>query len=257
MKSKNLILGLIIITIVGIVLWGIMLFLTWNKTSPNELLIDLGKTGASLSLISVVGGLVQWILKNRELEKQKEEEQLNFYKNVLSDFKSVYDKVERARLLIEAHRTAKTYGEQMRELIGGIVTLHNIKRALNPEFPTLAIELKPCINEMNTFIKTLLDEYRDNYKRISVLQSIDEAKKEILKKQKESASRPKISSDEIPSSAWKEIQKLKKLEVLRDDNHFKIYESEFLTYLDQASEILRKRIPVKEENKKNSAGNKA
>ena len=68
--------------------------------------------------------------------KAKESEKLNFYRNILSDFKSVYDRVEKARLLIEAHRTAITYGEQMRELIGGVVTLHNIKRALILNFPS-------------------------------------------------------------------------------------------------------------------------
>src|SRR4051794_26843932 len=123
-----------------------MLILTWKDVHPNVLLIELGKTGASLSLITAIGGLVQWILKDRDSAKEKEKETLNFYRNVLSDFKSVYDKVEKARLLIQAHRTAKTYGEEMRELITGVVILHNIKRALNPEFPQLKNELDPCID---------------------------------------------------------------------------------------------------------------
>lgn len=247
MKSKTLIIGLIVIIVIGLILWGLMLALTWGQSTPNELLVDLGKTGASLSLISVVGGVVQWILKNRESEKQKEEEKLNFYRNMLSDLKSVYDRVERARLLIEAHRTAKTYGEQMRELIGGVVTLHNIKRALNPGFPELAEELKPCIDKMNGFIKGLLNEYRDNYKRISVLQEIDEAKKGIIKKKKEQEESPEIHTDEIPSSAWSQIKKLEKLWILRDDDKFDLYEAHFLDHLDEASEILRKRIPVEAE----------
>lgn len=246
MKSKNLIFGLSLIIITGIALWAFMLMLTWNEPNPNELLVDLGKTGASLSLISVIGGLVQWILKNREFENQKEKERLNFYRNILSDLKSVYDNVEKARLLIEAHRTAKTYGEQMRELIGGVVTLHNIKRALDPAFPDLKNKLEPCINKMNKFIKELLQEYRDNYKRISILQEIDEAKKEVLKKQQEKEEQPEIKNVDIPSSAWSQIEKLEKLKTLRDDNEYESYKASFLKHLDKASEILREKIPVEE-----------
>jgi len=235
------------VVIIGLSIWGAMLVLTWGDNSPNELLLDLGKTGASLSLISVIGGMVQWILKVRESEKQKENEKLIFYKNILADLKSVYDNVEKARLLIEAHRTAKTYGEQMRELIRGVVTLHNIKRALNPEFPKLQEELKPNIDSMNQFIKGLLNEYRDNYKRISILQELDEVKKDILKKSKEADLNPGIEDNEIPANAWEQIKGLKKLAVLRDDDKFNEYKGGFLSHLDKASMILRARIPVEEE----------
>lgn len=246
MKSKNLFAIIIIIVLAGLIIWAWMLKLTWGNDEPNELLIGLGKTGASLSLISVVGGIVQWFLKGRESEKQYEREKLNFYQNILSDLKSVYDRVEKARLLIEAHRTAKTYGEQMRELIGGVVTLHNIKRALNPGFPELKEELKPKIDKMNQFLKDLLIEYRDNYKHISILQEIDEVQKQNLKKQKESSTIPTILDTEIPSSAWNRIKELNKLHVLRDDKCYEEYKSNFLKYLDEASEILRSRIPVEE-----------
>ena len=254
MNSKKYTGGLILIAILGLSLWGGMLLLTSEEKYANELLIHLGKTGVTLSLISVVGGLVQWILKNRELEKQKEEELLQFYKNLLSDFKAVYDKVERARLLIQANQTAKTYGEQMKELISCVVILHNIKRALNPEFPILQVELKESINKMNHFFKELLKEYRENYKRIAVFQLKDETqkneiiKKEIQKNQREDTDYSKGLLNEIPKSAWEEIEKLEKLKPMTDDSEdiFKIYEEKFLTHYDNVSEILRQRIPVKE-----------
>jgi hypothetical protein len=221
-----------------------MLALTWNVDKPNALLVELGKTGASLSLITAIGGLVQWILKNRDAAREKEKETLNFYRNILADFKSVYDKVEKARLLIQAHRTAKTYGEQMRELIQGVVILHNIKRALNPEFPELTKELTPCINAMNLFIKDLLLEYRDNYKKISILQEIDEVKKENLIKERIKDANAEIKDDDIPSSAWEQIESLNRLSAIKDEK-FSEYESNFLVHLDQASAILRMKIPIK------------
>lgn len=247
MESKKIINAFIGVMAIGLCIWGLMLILTLKIDKPNPLLIELGKVGASLSLITAIGGLVQWILKDRDAAKEKEKETLNFYRHVLSDFKSVYDKVEKARLLIQAHRTAKTYGEQMRELIECIVTLHNIKRALNPEFPKLQEKLNPCIKAMNIFIKDLLNEYRDNYKRISVLQEIDQKKKEELIDKKIKDSNSEIKDIDIPSSAWIQIENLPKLNAIKEEK-FSEYKSNFLVHLDKASEILRKKIPVEKEN---------
>src|SRR4051812_25241735 len=103
MKSRrNTIIALSVTTVIGLVIWVSMLILTWGIDKPNALLVEMGKTGASLSLITAIGSIIQWILKDRDLvmqrilkdrdaEKQKEKETLDFYRNVLSDFKSVYD----------------------------------------------------------------------------------------------------------------------------------------------------------------------
>ena len=271
---------LLLVFAAGFIIWLGVYLNTKDIQDPNELLMKLGEAGGTIALITTVGALVQIILKNRdekrqekiqaqelarqdaqrdlevarqdaqrelEITRERKNEKITFYKNVLDDLKTVYDKVERARLLIEAHRTAKTYGEQMRELIGGVVTLHNIKRALNPGFPKLEKKIRPCIDAMNLFIKKLLNEYRDNYKRISVLQGIDEAKKSSLKAKKAASDNSEVLPQEIPSQAWKEIKKLEKLSILRDDNRFEEYESHFLNYLDEASEILRRRIPIEDE----------
>lgn len=244
MKDKSLF-AILIIIIIGLALWGLMLVLTWGDCDPNELLVDLGKNGASLSLISAIGGLIQLVLKNRETKKQEERERLDFYRNILSDLKSVYDKVEKARFLIEAHRTAQIYGEHMRELIDGVVILKNIKRALNPRFKKIGKDLNDSIDEMINFIESLLFEYRDNYKRISDLQDIDDAKVEMVKSEN-----TETESKEIPSSAWIQIKALKNLKVLRDENELENYESVFKKHLDDASEVLRNEIPVEEEQPK-------
>ncbi len=270
--SRSILVILLISFLFGFLLWGGMLWLTFGDTLPNELLIEMGKIGASLSLLTVIGGGLQWILKERDIarqqvekeldderraldkqrdiDRQKENEKLAFYRNILADLKSVYDRVEKARLLIEAHRTAKTYGEQMRELIGGVVTLHNIKRALDPEFQDLKKELKPHIDKMSRFIKDLLLEYRDNYKLISVLQGADEEEKKRI--QAEALKGEEILEKDIPARAWRKIKALEILEILRDDSKYKEYEARFLVHLDKASVLLRKRIPVAKERLKPS-----
>jgi hypothetical protein len=44
--------------------------------------------------------------------KRQREDAAAFVMNVLSDLKSVYDRVARARILIPAHKSVKTYGEE-------------------------------------------------------------------------------------------------------------------------------------------------
>jgi hypothetical protein len=242
------------VALLGLGLWGAMLKLTYDETPPNDLLVHLGETGATLAILTVLGAVVRQVFLERDRDedrreqerhekRQKDDARLDFIRNLLADFKSVYDRVESCRLLVEAHRSAKTYGEQMRHLVGGVVTLHNIKRALDPEFPKLKEELTEPIREMTRFLKYLLEEFRNNYREISKLQEADEAwnkyQRETLPKQDEPPS--KYSP---VSRAWEAIEKLPRLSALRDDNRFKEYESGFLVYLDAASATLRSLLPV-------------
>ncbi len=249
---------LTLVALLGLALWGIMLAVTWGESTPNALLVHLGETGATLAILTVLGALVRQVFLEREADRQREEDRrekerderrrqdearLQFIRNLLADFKSVYDRVESCRLLVEAHRSAKTYGEQMRYLVGGVVTLHNIKRALDPEFPELREELREPINKMTKFLKKLLAEYRDNYRRISSLQEADEAWNKHLR-----ATLPaqgKQPTDYVPvSGAWAEIEKLPELSALRSDERFEEYKADFLKYLDAASSTLRRLLPV-------------
>lgn len=242
MKRSTLTAILIFIALFGIGLWGGMLWLTNGDSDPNELLIHLGNTGATLSVLIVLGALVRAAFNERDNTRREEEARLAFVRAVLADFKSVYDRVESCRLLVEAHRSAKTYGEQSRELVGGVVTLHNIKRALNPEYPELSKELAEPIKHMTKFIKGLLIEFRDHYKEISHLQAADEAWNKHARENLPKANKGPESYQPV-SRAWSQIDKLPQLSILRDDRRFDDYEAAFLVYLDQASRTLRKRLP--------------
>ena len=67
---KNLKVTLTIIALLGLGLWGAMLKLIYNHTSPSALLVHLGKTGATLTILTVLGTLVRQVF----LERDKEEE---------------------------------------------------------------------------------------------------------------------------------------------------------------------------------------
>ena len=65
-------------------------------------------------------------LVKEEAEKTKQKE---FRQETLNHLRKIFDLVDTARLLIEAHKSEKTYCEQMRlALIPSIVSLYDIKR---------------------------------------------------------------------------------------------------------------------------------
>ena len=243
MNSTRLTLVLIVIVIVGLSLWGAMFCLTRGEGNPNGLLIHLGETGATLAVLTVLGGLVRAAFMERERTRRKNEEKAGFYRNLLADLKSVYDRVESCRLLVEAHHSAKTYGEQLRALVSGVVTLHNIKRALDPEFPCLLEKLSEPINKMTKFLKGLLGEFREKYREISSLQEADEAWNKHSRASLPRAGRRPNEYKPL-HRAWSEIADLPKLSVLRDDNKYEEYREQFLQHLDAASCKVRERLPI-------------
>ena len=97
---------------------------------PDELRKALYAGAVTLFFAGLLGGMLKVLLDDVAAAKRKREDAATFVINVLADLKSVYDRVARARVLIPAHKSVKTYGEEMRGLIEARVQLRNVTRAL-------------------------------------------------------------------------------------------------------------------------------
>ncbi|HWM92386.1 MAG TPA: hypothetical protein VN493_16595 [Thermoanaerobaculia bacterium] len=162
-----------------------------------------------------------------------------FVTNVLADLKSVYDRVARARLLIPAHKSVKTYGEQMRDLIEARVQLRNVTRALKLRPEGLDEEIERCVRQMEEYLATLTTEFRDNYKALSDKQrGYEERAKEMVKRFAESDT--DAEPPELPGFVWESISRLKTLSDFIGEGHS--YKEKFDGPLDKASELLRKEL---------------
>ena len=227
----------------GLAVWyGAIRYIENTPVQEHDLVEKLGVAGLSLAFGGVLGGvlagLVKLLFEMWEEQKNQKEANQAFYRNILDDLKSVYDATERARLLVAAHRSAKTYGEQMRALPDAVVTLHNIKRAFKPGFSALEQELAVPLNCCSGFLKALIFEFRDNYVEASFEQAKYEAQKkaQLEKQAKDPAERLEITSE---SPAWAAISELPELRVLCSDDRYEEYDVRFVCHIDAASHTLR------------------
>lgn len=163
-----------------------------------------------------LGGMLKVLLDEVVAYKRQREDAAQFVTNVLADLKSVYDRVGRAQLLIPAHKSVKTYGAEMRDLIEAQVQLRNVVRALNRRPDGLdqdaRAEIVTQVRRMESYLKQLSLEFRDNYRRLA---------------------------DETPHAA----EGLSQLAVLSDlVSEGQEFRESFEVPLDSASELLRRQL---------------
>ena len=172
----------------------------------------------TLIFVALLGGVVKLLLDDVQRGRERRDEQLRFVTALLADCRSVYDRVERVRILVAAHRSALTYGNEMRELIDSAVQLRNVKRALDSGTSGIREQqlsgVRLCIESMEKYLNSLIDEFTTRYKPIADKQQIYEA---MLTAQVKEAATALNRTFAIPENdAWLEILTLPRLKEFRD-----------------------------------------
>ncbi len=137
--------------------------------------LDAAKSALTIGTGLVLGGALKFVLDSHTDARGARDRATARRADQLMGLRTVHDRVEGARLLIPAHRSAETYGELMRDLIDGQVTLLDIRRSLAAEpkgrwDPAMA----DAFSEMVGYLQALHDEYRHHYKDASDAQRFDD-----------------------------------------------------------------------------------
>lgn len=236
--------------VAGIGIWALVYWHTDGGEQGPKLLVSVGTSGLALAFGGVLGGLIKKLFDAWDERKMAVDIQTAYFAQLLEDFKTIYNMVERMRFLIVAHKSAKTYGDCLRDLPDATILLHNVKRATRQGFPDLYKDLEAPIFFCMIFIKKLVVEYRENYLMISRLQSQDEANNKVLRS--EIANRVVSIDLELSHSAWDDIKALPCLKIPLDavedagadgNAHFEAYDAAFVQHIDLASYVLMRRMP--------------
>lgn len=223
-------------------------------TRADPELSKLFATGAvTLFFGAVLGSIVAQLFAEFDRARVRRASEIEFISNVLADLKDVYDQVDRGRTLMIARQSAKTYDEQMRELIQAQVKLRNVDRALRfDERRTPIAHVREEVGLMIRYMGELTREYESSYKRISRMQSVYEA---AMKRAVETAATQlfdparhqgavdgrQFSDTDLPRNIpWDELENLPVLAgFLGPIEPHSPYQRHFVDPLDSASHELR------------------
>lgn len=210
--SGPLLFAIVLALVVGLIGIGIA-----SLNIVDELKKPLFNFSVALIFGALIGGIVKLLIDEHQklrdqhanqTQKLREQRanQAHFLTNVLDDLKAVYDRVERSRILIAAHRSALRYGKEMINLIEARVQLRNVIRALDMEtsdIPEDQLEqIQLAVSTMEAYLAKLTNAFKRDYRKASIKQKIYETEVErIVKKQDSNAS----SVENIKNEAWQFI----------------------------------------------------
>ena len=239
-RMANLSLAKAIAIAAGISLIG--LFIAFQADAKSELHKQLMSASLALLFGACFGGIVKMLLEQAVAEKRQRDDAAVSVANVLGDLKKVYDYVERARLLIPAHQSAKTYGDEMRDdVTTGVVQLRNVMRALQGRVAGVPVGLqqrvRPQVEAMKDHLIELTDEFRAEYKPLSDLQRLHEARAGSMA-EAFGKDRSDAASVQMPGFVWAAVQRLSRLAEFTQGGPEHL--TKFIQPLDTASEELRR-----------------
>src|SRR5579859_5625648 len=210
-----------------------------TRKFDSDLSKDFAAGTATLFFGALLGGVANMLIADFDRRRVRRAADIDYVLNVLADLKAVYDQVDRGRTLISAHRSAKTYGDEMKNFIEARVKLLQVDRALKFDERGSAIEIiRSEVGRMERYLSLLVEEFQNNYKETSRAQNVYEARMKTALGQL-----PLSEVDNAPLPAntpWEMVRKLEKVrDLLQPVPGDSGYSREFLDPLDKASDELR------------------
>ena len=157
---------------VFITLWATLL-----REKSSELALEMAKAAFALGVGASAGVVVKRILEQAKEARRAQAQQRQLKQLIVTNLKAVGDGLETARLLMLAHQSAKTYGEQIRRITSAYVRLLGIRRTIESgevELGSAGRALQESMAKMLAYMNNLCEEYREKYLRVSRLQRLDE-----------------------------------------------------------------------------------
>ena len=147
----------------------------WHKLA--DFLRTFGETILGAGLIGGgIGGSINFIFEELKKEEEKKEKYKSFRREMQSKLQHAHDNVELARILLKSHRSAKTYGEQIRNrIMPSLISLQDFRRGLayvdDEQLRNNLKYLQVSIGYMIAYLSVLIEEFESNYLTISNLQN--------------------------------------------------------------------------------------
>lgn len=140
-----------------------------GEDALRKLFDSLVTLAGAVVLTGVIGVTVDRATKARESRDQLHAQRLELARRL----RSVHSDVKHAALLIAAHQTARTYGEQMRALLRSRVEIGDVRFEIVNDVSLSAGSRDLLVKDLSAvagYLEALTDEYGDQYLRVSAIQ---------------------------------------------------------------------------------------
>lgn len=188
--------ALTVFALIGLVVLYAVVF---DEQGRKAFAPEIGKGLVQLVAVAVLGSVVKLLIDDHQRRlrdagearvrvQQLEERLQSFRLDKVRRLVGVTNVLRRVPVLIDAHRSAKTYNEQMREVVDAGLELRLIRHEIgaigedpNPAFPAWA-QIEKALRSMEAYIKWVESDFRKNSKTVSELQREAERNRDLQPK---------------------------------------------------------------------------
>jgi hypothetical protein len=194
MSGRQVLMVFIAIAAVSVALFGII-FIAADATLRTDLLKEAASTLLQLALIGILGAFAKYLLDRYSADRQRrldqserEQEQREIEHkaqiNALNSLTTSYWQIKKALHIIDAHRSAKSYGAQVRQIIDYRLELQRLNNEIQAGLYALddVDTIKSNLDAMDNRLEDVIDEWKANYLELAQLQNRDEKRRRSRKK---------------------------------------------------------------------------
>jgi hypothetical protein len=181
---------------IGLIAGAFVLDGRLDAAHPDAFGSEVVKALLTLTVGLLLGGVLKLLTDGYAESRAERDERYARFDALIADMHANHDRLETARLLIAAHRSAKTYGERMREVIDAHVVLLKIARSTGLGVMDADTRDAECLEWMLGYLLALQQEYERRYKEVSNLQKYDEA---VVKTRFEQSAKQLLSGSGVPA----------------------------------------------------------
>jgi hypothetical protein len=132
----------------------------------------------TLAVAFISGAVVSYLIGENGREVEERRKRADERRRLVSELREVHHAVTTAKLRIRAHRTVRTYGIEIRDVImpkvaqlGGVIS--DLDRDTGAILVRDAIAIGNQVKIVAAYLKALTDEYEECYLAASLMQEVD------------------------------------------------------------------------------------
>lgn len=178
LKPNHALLGVVLIAASAFA--GLVGLLVADAVEPAMLWPEVAKALITVLAVAFIGGTIKLLLDQHVHDREQREQENVFLRDCIAEAEDIRRGIEHARMLVMAHKSAKSYHDRMHEIIALRVRADSLARRIATRWPpgehadeVALVERRA--EQVVTYLGKLTCEYQHKYKPVADQQRVDEA----------------------------------------------------------------------------------